>query len=485
MKIGIVGAGIAGLAAAVRAAAGGHEVTVFESNSYPGGKLHAMQVGSYRFDAGPSLFTMPAYVDELFLLAGENPRDHFTYSRLDPVCHYFWEDGTYLRAFADEKAFAAETAEKLGIAEESVLNTLKDSARKYEANGRIFLEKSLHRWSTWLSLPVLRALAQIHRYDLFTSMNRVNERLAQDHRLVQLFNRFATYNGSDPYRAPGLLTIIPHFEHHIGAFYPEGGMHQITKAIYALAQRMGVTFYFNEPVVEIGVKDFEVTGLQTASRWHPFDRVLCNMDVFFAYERLLPGQRKPRRILQQERSTSAMIFYWGIRKVFPQLGMHNIFFSRDYRREFSCLKEGKVSDDATIYVNITSGHTPEDAPPGCQNWFVMINVPPFTNDRPSFDLKLLREQTLARLSQILGEPIAPLIEIEELLSPRDIETKTLSHQGSLYGTASNKPMSAFLRHPNFSSRIRGLHFCGGSVHPGGGIPLCLLSAKIAVDSMNP
>jgi phytoene desaturase len=481
MEIGIVGAGIAGLAASIRAAVAGHKVTVFEVNSYPGGKLTAFEKQGYRFDAGPSLFTMPQYVDDLFILAGENPADHFKYIILDPVCNYFWEDGTTLSAHADKKKFSIEAAKKLNVTADYVLSSLQDSADKYEANGRIFLEKSLHKWSTWLNIPVFKALLKIHKYDLFSSINSVNERLVKHPKLVQLFNRFATYNGSDPYRAPGLLTIIPHFEHHIGAFYPENGMHSITKSVYELALRLGVTFHFNTRVEEILTKNKVIYGLRTEEKTYPFDRIICNMDVFFAYKKLLPNHIKPNRILQQERSTSAIIFYWGIKKVFPQLAMHNLFFSDDYRSEFKHLKEGKVAKDVSIYVNLTTEHTPSDAPEGCQNWFVMINVPSQSTDSEPLDIDALREQAIAKLSRILGEQIKPLIEMEEILSPQEIESRTQSHQGSLYGTASNKPLSAFLRHPNFSNEVKGLYFCGGSVHPGGGIPLCLLSAKIAVE----
>ena len=481
MEIGIVGAGIAGLAASIRAAVAGHKVTVFEVNSYPGGKLTAFEKQGYRFDAGPSLFTMPQYVDDLFILAGENPADHFKYIRLDPVCNYFWEDGTNLSAHADKKKFSTEAAKKLNVPADYVLSSLQDSADKYEANGRIFLEKSLHKWSTWLNIPVFKALLKIHKYDLFSSINSVNERLVKHPKLVQLFNRFATYNGSDPYRAPGLLTIIPHFEHHIGAFYPENGMHSITKSVYELALRLGVTFHFNTRVEEILTKNKVIYGLRTEEKTYPFDKIICNMDVFFAYKKLLPNHARPNRILQQERSTSAIIFYWGIKKVFPQLAMHNLFFSDDYRSEFKYLKEGKVAKDVSIYVNLTTEHTPSDAPEGCQNWFVMINVPSQSADSEPLDIDDLREHAIAKLSRMLGEPIKPLIEMEEILSPQEIESRTQSHQGSLYGTASNKPLSAFLRHPNFSNEVKGLYFCGGSVHPGGGIPLCLLSAKIAVE----
>lgn len=484
MKIGIIGAGIAGLASAVRMASRGHEVQVFEANSYPGGKLSEFSLNGYRFDAGPSLFTMPHYVDELFRLAGEEPAEHFRYERLPVVCHYFWEDGARLLAHAGQEEFAREVERQLGVPPQRLHEALADSRRKYELTGRIFLEKSLHRLSTWLGPGVLPAMLAIPRLGLFTNMDTVNRRHLRNPKLVQLFNRFATYNGSNPYKAPGLLTIIPHFEHHIGAFFPKGGMYAITRSIYELAQRKGARFSFGSPVEEIVVERGRATALKVGGHTHAFDRIISNMDVFFTYKKLLPREKHPHRILKQEKSTSALIFYWGIRREFPELGLHNIFFSDDYRAEFGRLSEGRVYEDPTVYINITSKLEPADAPEGGENWFTMINVPYHAGQDWDAIIERSRAGVLAKLSRILGVDVASFIECEDVLEPRTIESRTASHLGALYGTSSNSRMAAFLRHPNFSGRIEGLYFCGGSAHPGGGIPLCLLSAKIVDEVMH-
>ncbi len=478
MNIGIIGAGIAGLAAAARLAAKGHQVTVYESNAYPGGKLSELRMQGYRFDAGPSLFTMPHYVDEIFEQAGEDPASWFSYQRLPIVCNYFWEDGTRLSAHADPGDFADEVEKVLGPPAQRVLSALADSRKKYELTGRIFLEKSLHLPGTWASVKVAKAMLRIPGLDLFTTMNTVNEKHLGHPKLVQLFNRFATYNGSDPYRTPGLLTIIPHFEHHIGAYYPQGGMFAITQSLYELALRKGATFHFQTPVTAIRVTGGKATGLEVNGVDLPFDRIVSNMDVFYTYRRLLTEQPQPERTLRQEKSTSALIFYWGVKRRFPELHMHNIFFSEDYREEFRLLSKGQVTDDPTIYVNITSKHSPEDAPAGAENWFVLVNVP--YNSGQDWDriIDRTRANALQKLSRILKTDVEALIECEDRLDPRTIESRTSSHLGALYGTSSNNRMAAFLRHPNFSSRIKNLYFCGGSVHPGGGIPLCLLSAKL-------
>ncbi len=461
----------------------GYEVEVFEANPYPGGKLSEIKMDGYRFDAGPSLFTMPHYVDELFALAGVDPALHFAYERLPVVCEYFWEDGTELTAHADREAFAREVEEVLGVPAETVHNILADSERKYELTGKIFLEKSLHKLNTWLTKDVAKALVQIPTLDIFSSMNAVNERHLQHPKLVQLFNRYATYNGSNPYKAPGLLSIIPHFEYGIGAFYPKGGMYSITKRIHGLAQQLGVHFHFNTKVEAIRVENGEAKGLQINGEVKKFDRIISNMDVFHTYKKLLPNEKHPKHTLRQEKSTSALIFYWGIEQAFPELDLHNIFFSKDYKNEFKHLANGKVYNDPTVYVNISSKYTPEHAPEGCENWFTMINVPYNSGQDWDAIIDQARRSIVVKLSNMLKADIGGMIACEEILDPRSIESKTASHLGALYGTSSNDRMAAFMRHPNFSKRIKNLYFCGGSVHPGGGIPLALLSAKIVDEIM--
>ncbi|MEM9889161.1 MAG: 1-hydroxycarotenoid 3,4-desaturase CrtD [Bacteroidota bacterium] len=483
MKVGIIGAGIAGIASAVRMASRGYEVEVFEANNYPGGKLSQFQIGAYRFDAGPSLFTMPSYVEDLFRVAQRDIKDYFSYERLAVVCEYFWEDQTRLTAFAEQNQFAAEVEEKLDIPADKVLNLLSDSAHKYEVTGKIFLEKSLHRLDTWLNLSTVKAMLKIPTLDLFSTMNRVNEKQLQHPKLVQLFNRYATYNGSNPYKTPGLLNIIPHFEYGFGAFFPKGGMFAITNSLFQLAKDLGVRFHFGQKVEEIIVEHKTAKALQVAGEKKTFDRIISNMDVFHAYRKLLPDEQHPHRILRQPKSSSALIFYWGVERSFPELDVHNILFSEDYETEFTKMEAGDIHDDPTVYINITSKKNPADAPENCENWFTMINVPCNSGQDWGQLVKTAKKNILAKIKRTLGVELSPLIACEDLLDPRSIESRTQSHLGALYGTSSNNKMAAFLRHANFSKRIKNLYFCGGSVHPGGGIPLCLLSAKIVDEVM--
>jgi phytoene desaturase len=275
--------------------------------------------------------------------------------------------------------------------------------------------------------------------------------------------------------------MIPGLEHGQGAFYPVGGMYRITQALYQLAVELGVRFHFNSRVDRILLTSDQrcVTGVRDAQGEHHADVVVSNMDVVPTYRNLLPELNAPERVLKQERSSSAFVFYWGVRGAFPQLGLHNILFSQDYRKEFEHLFGSlSVYEDPTVYINITSKHTANDAPEGCENWFTMINAPRDVGQDREAQVHQVRMAILAKLKRTLGIDLAALIEVEQVLDPRAIGERTFSHQGSIYGTSSNSPWAAFLRHPNFHSSVKGLFFCGGSVHPGGGIPLALMGARI-------
>jgi len=483
--IGIIGSGIAGLSAALRLRSLGYEVTVFEAHTGPGGKLDEISQDGYRFDLGPSLFTMPQYIDELFELFDENPRDHFNYLKKETLCNYFWTDGTRFQSPSDKHHFITSFSTTFNEDPREVKRFLEDNKVKYELTAPLFLQRSLHRLKTYINGITVKAIAKIYRLDLFKSLYSTLKSYFKNSKSLQFFSRHATYNGSTPYRTPGIMSLIPHLEMHFGTYYPEGGMRSIIESLYQLALRHGVQFRFDEKVTRIDLHKGRVIGLSTTKGSYPFDIVVSNMDVVPTYRKLLKGIQAPEKTLAQERSSSALIFYWGIQKTFKELDLHNIFFSDNYEEEFSCIFEKKtLFEDPTVYVNISSKHTASDAPEGGENWFVMINAPGNYGQNWEELIDLSRERILNKLSLLLGENIKELVETEFVWDPRGIEAKTDSFLGALYGAASNDRMAAFLRHPNRAPQISNLYFCGGSVHPGGGIPLCVQSGKIVSELIN-
>lgn len=478
-KCAVIGSGISGIAAAIRMRNKGYDVTVFEANSFPGGKCSSETKDGYRFDMGPSVFTMPHYVDELFELSGKNPRDHFDYIHLDPVYKYFFDDGTMLDAYHGIEKFSEQLAAKTSDKKEDIARHLEKSGEVYGLTEKVFLHNSLHRLKNFFTWPVLKGILNFGKIGAFDTMHTANQKAFNDSRLVRIFNRYATYNGSSPYLSPATLNVIAHVEIVKGAYYPVGGMFRITDSLVKLAKEIGVKFNFSTRVREILIENKKIAGIRTDKENEPFDTVISNMDVYNSYKKLMPGVTRPSKTLDQPKSSSGIIFYWGIKTSFRQLGLHNILFAENYEEEFDTIFSKKsIYHDPTIYLNITSKHTATDAPPGCENWFSFINVP--NNSGQDWDkfIEEAREHMINKINRVLKTDIRPLIESEMVFDPRVIENRTSSAFGAIYGNSSNNKFAAFLRHANFSKEIKGLYFCGGSVHPGPSIPLCLLSAKI-------
>ncbi|MEO5984319.1 MAG: 1-hydroxycarotenoid 3,4-desaturase CrtD [Ferruginibacter sp.] len=479
-KAVIIGSGIAGLATAIRLACMGMKVTVFEKNSKPGGKLTGFSEQGYKFDAGPSLFTQPENIETLFSIAEEPIEDYFTYTTLSNTCKYFYENGKIINGFADRDKFAAEIEEQTGEEGQKIKKYLSRSHDLYTNIGTLFLERPVR--NTLFTSYVFKALRSLRFTYLFSSLASFNKRQFKTTEVRQIFNRYATYNGSNPYKAPAMLSLIPHLEHNQGTFFPRDGMSSITNALYRLAVKKGVIFLFNQQVERIIHTESKVLGVVVDNNNIPADIVVSNADVYFTFRNLLNQPQRAAGLLKQELSSSAIVFYWGINKTYLQLELHNIFFSNDYEKEFNCLFNDKVLyDDPTLYINITSKLEPSHAPQGCENWFVMINVPPDSGqDWEAIRIKA-KSLVIAKINRVLGTNVEDHIVFENHMDPLQIQEKTGSFKGAIYGASSNSRFSTFLRPSNKYSLFKGLYFCGGTVHPGGGIPLCLKSACITAN----
>ena len=430
----------------------------------------------YRYDTGPSLFTMPQYVNELLTIDGKSDVT-FEYDELENIGNYFWEDGTQMTATKDVEQLKDEFLKQLSEPKENIDAYLADSKIKFEITNHVFLEKSLHKLKTYLSWGTVKSFFRLSKVDIFKNMNAQNELRFNNPKTVQFFNRYATYNGSNPYQAAATLNVIPHYEFGFGAFFPKKGIRSIADALCQKAIHLGVIFQFSTQVSKVEkIGERYIVNGDTES-----DILICNMDVASAAKGPLKNFVSSKR-KKYEPSSSALIFYWGIDREFKELDLHNIFFSSDYMKEFeNIFHNRKIDNDPTVYIHISSKCKVDDAPVGCENWFVMVNAPYVAGQDWEKMINVARENILIKVSKRLGTDISRHIRLEHKLTPELIQSKTGSYKGALYGSSSNDRMAAFLRQPNFSSGHKGLYFCGGSVHPGGGIPLCLLSGKITTD----
>ena len=483
-KICVVGAGLGGLSAAIRLANKGFEVDLYEQNNTPGGKACEIKEMGYRFDTGPSLLTMPQVIKDLFAECGENIEDYLSINRLELICKYFYPDDSIINAYSDPQKFGKEIDDKTSDNSASLYKYLNYCKTIYELAGDLFLTKDPSSVSTYLNSKALKTLLNVSKIDPFRTINEANESFFKDQRLVQLFNRYATYNGSNPYLAPATLNIIPHVEYNQGSFIPVGGIYSISRALHKLAEKKGVNIFLNQKVDEIILENKEAKAIKVNDKIIKYDKIISNVDVNFTFKNLIKNfdSREARRYEKKLPSFSGLVFYWGIKKNFPELETHNILFSRDYKKEFDDLFDNKtIHNDPTIYIYISSKLNNEDAPAGKENWFVMVNAPHIKNQNWESEIKTARKNVVKKINNFLNTDIESLIEFERIMSPVDIQNRTGSYLGSIYGISSNDKFAAFMRQSNKSKTVKNLYFCGGSAHPGGGIPLVILSGKIVSD----
>ncbi len=478
--ISIVGGGVGGLAAAIYLASAGRRVVLFEQNEQVGGKMGEHRASGFRWDTGPSVITMRGVFQELFATAGKSLEDYLTLQPVDPLTRYFFWDGKQLDLCRD----LSLTIEQIAALEprdvEGYLAFLAEAARVYRIVSPVFLFGPPPTLASVRKVTLGDALS----VDLLSTLQKRIERAVRHPHLRQLLGRFATYVGASPYLAPATLTSIAHVELAQGVWYPKGGIYQIARAYQRLATEMGVELHLQSRLQRLRVEDDRITALQfEGGETLPADTVISNVDVTTTYSCMdAPlAKRVFQRLQRQATSCSGFILLLGIEGIHPALAHHNVFFSRDYRREFEQIfGEGRLPDDPTIYVAITSKSDPDHAPPGCENWFVLVNSPPLPQngaEPAEEEVQAYADHLLERLAE-RGFDLRGKIRYQKVITPKDLQRLSGAWRGALYGISFNNRFAPFLR-PGNRSPLGGLYFAGGSVHPGGGVPLATLSGKRA------
>ncbi|MBK8148671.1 MAG: phytoene desaturase [Acidobacteria bacterium] len=481
-KIVVIGAGLGGLSAACRLAKSGFCVTVVEKNGTPGGKVNYFESNGFHFDTGASLVTMKHVFEELFEFCGRSLDDYLIFERLDPICRYFWSDGTRFDASGD----AEETERRIAVVEPrdaaGFRDFLADSRDKYEVAERTFLK---HNLSDMSEMFTRSNLGDLWKISALRSLDSHVGRYFKSAKMRQLFDRFATYNGSSPYKVPATFSLIPYVEFGLGAWYPTGGIYGIPTAITKLAAEMGVEIKLNSEVEKIVVEDGKTKGVDLVNgETLEADFIVANSDAIDTYRNLVSSRDYPLKKLDRiEPSCSGFVLLLGTNVKFPQLAHHNIFFSDDYRAEFrSMFDELRPSKDPTIYVCATSRTDVTQAPEGCENLFILVNAP-YTSERTDWSREgpQYRDLIISKLEQFGLEGLNRSVVVEESITPDDFRIRYRANRGSIYGVSSNGIFSAFLRPRNKSRDVEGLYFAGGTTHPGGGMPLVLISGRMAAE----
>ena len=468
----VIGGGVGGLAAAIRLRGLGHDVTVLERNELLGGKLAVREREGHLFDLGPSLVTLPHLYEACFATVGASLRDEIDLVRLDPQFRYHWRDGSSLEV--------PDSPEQTAMAFEAFVPGAGAAWQRFAARARDIWDVSER---TFFAGPMANPLAlmrrmrspmDLARIDPFTTLADRARATFDDPRLAQWAGRYATYSGSSPFEVPATLACIVHVESHFGAWYPMGGLGTLCDAFVRVAQRAGAEVRTGSDVAEITTAGNRVTGVVLASGERlSADIVVANVDAEHLYGDLLDDQGALRKVRRAERSTSGFVIVAGVRGATPGLAHHNIWFGPDERREFTQLSaEQRFADEPTVYACVSSVTDPSQAPPGDENWFLLVNAPARPERTPEHYEQVVFDQLARHGVELRGR-----MDFHEIITPGDLMDRYRSPGGAIYGSSSNGRKAAFLRPGNRGPR-RGLYLVGGSSHPGGGLPLVTKSAEI-------
>ncbi len=485
MNVIIIGAGLGGLSAAVRLAKNGFAVTILEKNENVGGKVNFVESNGYKFDTGASLLTMRHVLDELFAFCEKPIENYLEIVPLELICRHFWTDKTIFDASTDLQKTEREIARIEPLDVRNFRRFLDDARRKYEVSEKTFLAHSLNDFPKLLRPKYLKDLFVISST---RTLDAHIKNYFRSPKLRQLFNRFATYNGSSPFQTPATFALIPYVEFGLGAWYARGGMYEIPKALEKLAKEFDVRIKTDCAVEKILIENKKAVGVRLKNgEILRGDFVVTNADAIETYRNLIDEKERrnfPDRKLEKiEPSSSGFVLLLGTRKKFAQLAHHNIFFSDDYKTEFDAIfKQLKPAMNPTIYVCATSRTDETQAPKDCENLFVLVNAPR-TSGATNWQIEALsyRDLIVKKLESFGLKDLEKSIEYAQIITPADFEKKYRANKGSIYGVSSNGIFSAFLRPPNKARDIENLYFVGGATHPGGGIPLVLLSGKFAAE----
>jgi phytoene desaturase len=491
-RVVVIGAGMGGMAVAARLAVKRHDVTVVEQAPTYGGKLGRVERDGFVFDTGPSLLTLPAVYRDLFNKTGAGLDETVDLVELDPAFRYRFPDGTALdMPGVDSGRCATALGEALGgTAAQDWRSFMRHASDVWQLTRRPFLESPLTGARDLL--PMARHLSDVRTVAPFTSLRTVGRRHLHDPRLRMLLDRYATYTGSDPRKAPAALATVPYVEQTFGAFHISGGIRVLADALYERSLERGVTYRLSTDVAAVLTDVDRVTGVRVADgEVLPTDIVVANADATHLYRDLVTDARraKPlRRLRSATPSLSGFVLLLAVKGRTADLRHHNVWFPDDYDAEFDAIfgRDAHPVDDPTVYVC-----APDDdrmrPDADHESWFVLVNAPRHstTGERGTIDwtapglAESYRDRILAVMAS-RGYDVRDRLLWSEIRTPADLEHDTRAPGGSIYGTSSNGARAAFLRPANVSP-VPGLYLVGGSAHPGGGLPLVGMSAEIVAE----
>ncbi len=483
----VIGAGLGGMSAAVMLAKAGFSVKLFEKNGNVGGKLNRLQEKGFSFDLGPSIFTLPQFFRPVFEGDGKRLEDYVRLKRVDPQWRNFFEDGSVVDLYENLEDMRGELA-KLGPQVFDEYRAFCEYSKiQYDITERGYFAKGLDGFWDFVKFYGFFGASKL---DWSGTMAGGISKRVSDPKLRAILEYFIKYVGSSAYDSPGFMNLMPHIQLEFGLWYVEGGLYVLAEAFERRMAEVGVELHLNTEVLRIHkdegrVKSLVVRHDQGSSQTVEADVIVSNMEVIPAYDKLLGEEQGFMKKLERfEPACSGIVLHLGTDRIYPQLAHHNFFYSENQKKHFHrVFQEGKLPDDPTIYLVAPTRSDASQAPAGCDNIKILPHIPhlgskvPYTYE----DCVALKERVVDKLERMGLTDLRKHTVVEDFWTPFDIQKKYYSNQGSIYGVVSDTRKNFAFKAPKKSDKYSNLYFVGGSVNPGGGMPMVVLSGCRAAE----
>ncbi|MCK1994042.1 phytoene desaturase [Peribacillus muralis] len=483
----IIGGGLGGLSAAISLAQAGYDVSLYEKNNHIGGKLNRLDQDGFGFDLGPSILTMPQIFERLFTASGKSMKDYVPIEKLDHQWRSFFPNGNVIDLYEDLN----EMQEKNPALSENDMreyqNLLHYSKKLYDMTDKIYFQHGVD--TTRQIMKHTGLFAALKNFDLFSTVHgAINKRISNEELRVML-SYFIKYVGSSPYDAPAVLNMMIYMQHDQGLWYVPGGLHNLSSGLVKLAEEVGVTFHLGRQIVKLEKENGKINGavLEDGTKLTA-DYFVSNMEVIPVYERLLEEDSHYVKKLKKkfEPASSGLVMHLGVKKSYPQLRHHNFFFADNMKQQMqSIFHRHELPDDPVIYLVNVNKTDPTQAPAGHENIKVLPHIPYIRDQHPltQQDYEQFSERVLIKLEKMGLHDLRDNIVTKDVWTPEDIRRMYGSDRGAIYGTVSDRKKNKGFKHPKQSELYDNLYFVGGTVNPGGGMPMVTLSGQLVSEKI--
>lgn len=482
----IIGGGLGGLSAAISLAQSGYKVSLYEKNKHLGGKVNRLEQDGFGFDLGPSILTMPDIFERLFEASGKEMSDYIPTVKLNHQWRSFFPDGNVIDLYENLNDMEGKNP---SLSEKDIRDferLLAYSKNLYETIEKGYFDKGL---------DTTREVGEFHgvlntfkNFDLFSTVHQAVGKRIKNKQFADMLSYFSKYVGSSPYDAPALLNMLIYMQQDQGAWYVPGGIHLLAEGLVTLAKEIGVSFHTGQAITKLEKDNGRITGaILEDGTVLTADYYISNMEVIPLYEQLLQEDDKYVRKLKKkfEPSSSGMIIHLGVKAEYPQLGHHNFFFAEDQKRQMDKIfHKHELPDDPVIYLVNVNKTDSDQAPAGHENLKVLPHIPyiqenPFTQK----EYDDFAERVLIKLEKMGLTDLRKNIVTKDVWTPEDIQETYWSDRGAIYGTLSDRKLNKGFKHPKKSELYDNLYFVGGTVNPGGGMPMVTLSGQQVRDKI--